>query len=344
MSGGVDSSVAAALLKNEGYDVTGVFMKNWSGKEFGIEGNCPWEQDQADVMAVCKILNIPFRSYNFEKQYRESVISYFFEELKAGRTPNPDVMCNKEIKFKHFLEKSLGMGADLIATGHYARVRYDAKTKNYELLKGLDANKDQSYFLYNLDQQQLAKVLFPIGEYTKPEIRKLAAKFRLPVAKKPDSQGICFIGEINVKQLIKSRLKPKQGDIKDLDSGKTIGKHEGVQFYTIGQREGIGIGGAGEPYYVIGKHAGSNTLVVAKGKQNPALFNRAVKFTSPHFIAKNFDGKSLSAAIRYRQKASRGKLSEDGTFVFDTPQRAVASGQSIVFYQNEKVLGGAIIA
>jgi len=221
LSGGVDSAVSAYLLKEQGYDVTGVYMKNWSGDEFGIQADCPWEEDQKDAEAVCKHLGIPFRSLNFEKQYREKVVEYFFSEYEKGRTPNPDVMCNKEIKFKLFLEKAMDEGADFIATGHYARkLEVDGVNK---MLKGVDSNKDQTYFLYNLTQSQLDKVLFPVGEIEKPEVRRIAEKAGLPNAKKPDSQGICFIGEINVLKFLMSKIPVKEGDIIDIDSGKVVG-------------------------------------------------------------------------------------------------------------------------
>ncbi len=342
LSGGVDSSVSAALLKQEGYDVTGVFMKNWSGDDFGIQAECPWEVDQQDADAVCKKLGIPFKSYNFEKQYRDKVIGYFVEELAAGRTPNPDVMCNKEIKFKLFLERALADGAELIATGHYVRRIFNQITKEFELHKAVDASKDQSYFLNNITQEQLSKSHFPVGHMLKSEVRKLALEFGLPVAKKPDSQGICFVGEINVKEFIKAQLPEKQGEIIDVDSKKVVGKHNGVQFYTIGQREGIGIGGAGEPYYVVDKDKKTNTLIVAKGKNNPELFRQRVNFGTVHHI-NSYPGKKISAAIRYRQKPGDGVFTKPNEFRFKEPQRAVSSGQSIVFYEHTRVLGGAVI-
>jgi tRNA-specific 2-thiouridylase len=346
MSGGVDSSVAAALLKKEGYDITGVFMKNWSGDDFGIQADCPWEKDQKDVENVCKQLDIPFRSFNFEKEYRERVVEYFFAEIRAGRTPNPDVMCNKEIKFGIFLEKSIGMGADMIATGHYARVEFDEQKKQFKLLKGIDNNKDQSYFLNQLTQDQLSKTLFPIGKYEKPEVRELADKYSLSVASKPDSQGICFIGEINVGQFLRANVKIHKGDIVDKDSGEVLGEHDGIEFYTIGQREGLNIGGAEEPYFVIGKDKSANILFVAMGKLNPLLFSNHVKFSEIHLIGKdtlnNMD--AIEASIRYRQKPASGKIDlVNNIFIFDEPQRAIAEGQSIVFYKGEECLGSGVI-
>jgi tRNA-specific 2-thiouridylase len=342
LSGGVDSSVSAALLKQEGYAVTGVFMKNWSGDDFGIQSECPWEVDQKDAELVCKKLGIPFRSYNFERQYRDKVIAYFVEELENGRTPNPDVMCNKEIKFKLFLEKALADGADMIATGHYVRRIFNQISKEFELHKAVDGSKDQSYFLYNITQEQLSKSHFPVGHLLKSEVRKLALEFDLPVAKKPDSQGICFVGEINVKEFIKAQLPEKKGEIIDIDTKKIIGSHHGVQFYTIGQREGIGIGGAGEPYYVVSKDQLTNTLTVAKGKNNPALFRNDVAFAPVHKI-NSYPGKKISAAIRYRQEPGEGEFTGTNKFSFKEPQRAVSSGQSIVFYEHTRVSGGAVI-
>ncbi len=343
MSGGVDSSVAAAILKKQGYLVTGVFMKNWSGDDFGLQADCPWEKDQDDVAAVCKVLDIPFMSFNFEKEYRDKVVSYFFNEFKAGRTPNPDVMCNKEIKFGLFLDKAMSMGADLIATGHYARVRL-AETGEYELLKGVDVNKDQSYFLCELKQQQLAKTLFPVGHLPKTEVRRIAAEFKLLVSNKPDSQGICFIGEINVAQYLRANIKIHKGEIIDADTNKVIGEHDGIEFYTMGQREGLNLGGAKEPYFVVGKDKGSNQLFVAQGKQNPKLFNNIVKFSDLHWINKqeNVNLKNLSAVIRYRQKPENGRLFSN-YFEFDKPQRAIAEGQLLAIYEGEILRAAAVI-
>lgn len=345
MSGGVDSSVAAALLKQEGYDLTGVFMKNWSGDDFGLQADCPWEQDQRDVEAVCKVLDIPFMSFNFEKEYREKVVSYFFNEFKAGRTPNPDVMCNKEIKFGIFLDKSLSMGADLIATGHYARVLQN-KSGEYELLKGLDGNKDQSYFLCELTQEQLSKTLFPIGHLPKPEVRNLAEQFDLPVFDKPDSQGICFVGEINVAQFLRSNIDIHTGEIVDADTGIVVGEHDGIEFYTIGQREGLNLGGASEPYFVVAKDRQNNQLLVAKGKKNPRLYNKVVHFSDLHWINKqdSIDFTKLSAVIRYRQKPDAGIFDlENNRFIFEKPQRAVAAGQLLAIYEEDILRASAVI-
>lgn len=351
MSGGVDSSVAAALLIEQGYDVTGVYMKNWSGDDYGIQADCPWEQDMADVEAVCKQLGIAFRSFNFEDFYRQEVVEYFFSEYEKGRTPNPDVMCNRQIKFGHYLEKSLELGADLIATGHYARVR-QAENGNYELLKGLDANKDQTYFLHQSTQAQLSKTLFPIGHLPKPEVRELAQKFNLSVAAKPDSQGICFIGEINVLQFLKSRLPVKKGDIVDIDSNEKVGEHEGAYFYTRGQRQGLGIGGQAVPYFVVDTDVEKNIVYVGHGHDHSKLQRQIAILEDIHIISggqpESLTNRELTAAVRYRQKPAAGQLQLNGAtnnleFHFDESQRAVTPGQSLVIYDGEVCLGGGTI-
>ena len=344
LSGGVDSAVSAALLVEQGFDVTGVFMKNWSGEDFSLNSDCPWEVDQNDAENVCTTLSIPFKSVNFEKQYRDIVVKYFFEEYSKGRTPNPDVLCNKEIKFKLFLQYATESGADLIATGHYARIEENGNS--FQLLKGIDQNKDQSYFLHRLNQEQLSKSLFPIGDLQKTEVRELAEKFKLPNSKKKDSQGICFIGKIDVQDFLRENIAVKIGDIIDIDSNEIIGTHDGVMFYTIGQREGIGIGGAGMPYYVVSKDSGKNILYVAKGKDNPALYTNTVKFEDIHWINPNDEKQNnISASIRYRHKPSKGDINlSTNEFLFEEPQRAITPGQSIVFYDNDICLGGAIIS
>jgi len=350
LSGGVDSAVCALLLKNQGYNCTGVFMKNWSGDNFGIQADCPWEKDQKDAEAVCQALGIPFRSFNFEKEYREKVVEYFFSEYEKGRTPNPDVMCNKEIKFHLFLKRALEEGADFIATGHYVR-KIAEKDGKEQLLKGIDSNKDQSYFLYNITQEQLKRSLFPVGDYTKPQIREIANQANLPVADKPDSQGICFIGEINVQDFLRSRIKVHRGAIVDIDTKGQVGEHDGVEFYTLGQREGLKIGGAIEPYFVVDKDAVENILYVAMGKVNKALFKDELKIESLHLIDESTDiisltGKALQASVRYRHKPADCKIEiEDGKIEveFETPQRAITPGQSCVIYDGDVCLGGGVI-
>lgn len=350
MSGGVDSSVSAALLKEEGYDVTGVYMKNWSGDNFGIQGDCPWMEDQKDVESVCKKLEIPFRSFNFEKEYREKVVEYFFKEYRAGRTPNPDVMCNKEIKFHLFLQRAIEEGADMIATGHY--VRRNEEDGVFKLLKGVDQNKDQSYFLYNITQEQLSKTLFPIGHLEKSEVRKLAKKFDLPVANKPDSQGICFIGEIDVQEFLRARIKPHKGDIIDIDSGKKVGEHDGVEFFTLGQREGIGVGGTKEPYFVVDKDGAKNILYVGMGTDHSRLYKDTVEVENLHLInseltIEDLQKIKLTASVRYRHKSESCEMflvGDQSSFKFDVPQRAITPGQSLVIYNKDECLGGGVIA
>lgn len=349
LSGGVDSAVSACLLKEQGFNVVGVFMKNWSGDDYGLQSECPWETDQKDAEAVCQKIGIEFRSFNFEKEYRSKVVEYFFNEYSKGRTPNPDVMCNKEIKFKLFLEKALSMGADYIATGHYA-IREDDKNGIAHMYKGVDSNKDQTYFLYNLTGEQLQKVLFPVGNLEKHEVRKLAEKFNLPNAKKPDSQGICFIGEINVLKFLMNRIPEKMGDILDIDTGEKVGEHNGIYFHTIGQRGGLGIGGQQTPYYVVAKDIGKNILYVGHGHNHKAMMKTDIFLENLHLI--NMDVNqvlskdNLSASIRYRHKAEPGRFLEvDGKFLFrfDNPQRAPSSGQSLVIYNDNECLGGGVI-
>jgi len=350
LSGGVDSAVSSCLLKEQGYNVVGVFMKNWSGDDYGLQAECPWEEDQKDAEAVCKQIGIEFRSLNFEKEYRDKVVEYFFNEYSKGRTPNPDVMCNKEIKFKLFLEKAKCLGADLIATGHYA-IRMNDEFGNPHMLKGMDANKDQTYFLYNLTKEQLSKTLFPIGDLQKPEVRKLAERFNLPNAKKPDSQGICFIGEINVLKFLMKRIPEKEGDIIDIDTQKKVGTHKGVYFSTIGQRGGLGVGGQEVPYYVVQKDLEKNIIYVGHGHNHSAMLKTEIEMENLHLINIDLEtdllnDASLRASIRYRHKPETGKLIHKENkyfFVFDKPQRAASSGQSLVIYRDTECLGGGII-
>lgn len=348
LSGGVDSSLSALLLKEAGYNVTGVFLKNWSGDDYGIQSDCPWEKDQQDAENVCKMIGIDFMSYNFEKEYRTKVVEYFFKEYKKGRTPNPDVMCNKEIKFKLFLEKAMSEGADFIATGHYAQIK-KIDNNRISLFKGSDPKKDQSYFLYTLRKEQLKKIIFPVGNLTKDQVRKIAEQKNLPTAKKPDSQGICFIGEINVLKFLMSQIPTRKGDIIDIDSGKIVGEHSGVEFYTIGQRSGLKIGGSSLPYYLAKKDIAKNILYVALGRNNPELFTQEVILEELFLSARDFSELSsltLSASIRYRQNPARCKiLKENNTVrvVFTEPLKTPSSGQSLVLYNNDECLGGGII-
>lgn len=341
LSGGVDSTVSALLLKQAGFEVTGVFMKNWSGEDYGIEDLCPWREDLKSAQEVADYLDIPLKVYNFEKEYRELVIKDFFEQYGLGNTPNPDVLCNKFIKFDKFMQRALEEGADFIATGHYAR------TENGRLFKAKDTLKDQTYFLHQLTSEQLSKSLFPLGDYLKTQVREIASKEGLPNAQKPDSQGICFIGEIDIVDFLKNELKEKEGKIMDADTNKEVGVHKGVWFYTLGQRKGIGIGGSSEPYFVSSKDVKNNILFAVKGKNNPKLWSNEVSVENLHFIDKKDLSKNLSGTVRYRGRDMHGKLllnqANFYTFIFEKKQWAPAPGQSLVIYEGDMCLGGGII-
>ena len=344
MSGGVDSSVAALLLKEQGYDVVGIFMKNWDDTdEFGV---CTATEDFDDVVRVCNQLDIPYYSVNFEKQYWDKVFTYFLDEYKAGRTPNPDVMCNKEIKFKAFLDHAVSLGADYLATGHYAQIRNtDGKI---EMLRGADDNKDQTYFLNQLSQDVLEKVMFPLGHLPKPEVRKIAKEHGLVTAEKKDSTGICFIGERNFKEFLSEYLPAQPGDMKTMD-GEVKGKHDGLMYYTLGQRQGLGIGGAGDPWFVVGKNLKENVLYVEQGYSNELLYSDAllatdVNWINPETMDKEF---TCTAKFRYRQTDSpvTVTIQENGELhvAFEEPERAITPGQAVVFYDGEVCLGGGTI-
>ncbi len=341
LSGGVDSSVAAALLVAQGYDVTGVFMKNWS-EDVG-DFCCSWSEDLEDARRVAQMLGIRFYVWNFEKEYKERVIGYFFSEYKAGRTPNPDVMCNREIKFKLFLEKALRFGADAVATGHYARVV--EKQGSFRLLRGKDGNKDQSYFLCMLGQEELRHILFPVGAYTKPKIRALAKKYRLPTFDKPDSQGICFIGEVDIKQLLMQQIKPRPGDIVDTE-GTKLGRHDGLAFYTLGQRGGLEIGGTG-PYYVVAKDQKKNRVVVSNDPNDPLLWRRQCIVRDVTWTRAMEVPERCGVAIRYRHPAYPARIErsgKDGLLIsFAEAQRAITPGQLAVFYEKDELLGAGVI-
>ncbi len=346
MSGGVDSSVAALLLKEQGYNVIGIFMKNWD--EPDENGICTATVDYEDVQAVCNQIGIPYYTVNFEKEYWDKVFTYFLGEYKKGRTPNPDIMCNKEIKFKAFLEHALKIGADYIATGHYCQV--DHKNGEYRLLRGADSNKDQSYFLCTLNQYQLSKAIFPIGHLTKSQVREIAVKHNLVTAKKKDSTGICFIGERNFGEFLSNYLPAKEGEIRTLD-GEVKGKHVGLMYYTLGQRKGLGIGGSGtgEPWFVVDKDLENNILYVVQGDQHPALYSKGLISTDVHWISDTIflDTLQCTAKFRYRQpdQGVHIKKLDDSTYrvIFDKPQKAVTPGQAVVFYQDEVCLGGGTI-
>jgi tRNA-uridine 2-sulfurtransferase len=339
LSGGVDSSVAAALLKQQGYDVVGVYMKNWSRDLPGMP--CPWKDDYQDAKRVAVQLGIDFKLYDFEKQYQQKVVDYMLDGFKAGITPNPDIMCNQEIKFKLFLETALEDGADMIATGHYASV------KDGRLFMATDDNKDQTYFLYRVSKQALDKTLFPLGGYTKPQVRKLAKKLNLVTAQKKESMGICFVGKIGIKDFLRQYVEEKPGAIVD-HAGNMIGTHDGAIFYTIGQRHGLDVGG-GLPYYVTGKDMAKNEVYVTTDLQDEKLWSRELKLASAHWIEEvpNSD-QGLSVRTRHQAKLIPVKLlnkssGSQWTAELEEDVRAITPGQSAVFYQGGKCLGGGIV-
>ncbi len=339
LSGGVDSSVAALLLKEMGHDVIGMFMKNWEDPS----EHCTAAKDFEDVVSVCSQLDIPYYTINFTKEYREQVFAQFLEGLKKGLTPNPDTLCNREIKFKALFEKALSLGADALATGHYAQIHEPSSN----LLKGTDPNKDQSYFLYGLSSSILEKVLFPVGHLPKDEVRTIARNAGLSTADKKDSTGICFIGERNFKEFVKPHLGSHPGDVKTL-GGKKMGTHDGIAFYTLGQRKGLSIGGPGDAWFVVGKDVQSNVIYVAQGKNHPALFSSCIQINDLNWIGKTPSvGKKYTAKIRYRQPEQSCVIEKLTTNVasirFAIPQRAATPGQALVLYDGEICLGGGII-
>ncbi|MEK7615003.1 MAG: tRNA 2-thiouridine(34) synthase MnmA [Patescibacteria group bacterium] len=349
MSGGVDSSVSAILLLKAGYEVIGAFMKNWSGdvngprcadeENVGSEfQECGWKQERRDAARVAAQLGIPFSTLDFEVDYRRNVVEPMFAEFESGRTPNPDVMCNKYIKFDRFVKEADRLGCAFVATGHYARVQ-DGKIQ-----KGLDQNKDQSYFLWAIDPAILPRVLFPVGDLTKPEVRAIAREAGLPVAEKKDSTGICFVGEVEMSSFLKARIPEDPGNIVTVD-GAIVGKHSGVNFYTIGQRHGLNIGG-GDPYYVVEKRPETKELVVSSNF-HPALFSEDLTATTLNWFEDVQAPRHCEARIRYRQPVQSceiiSKNADRVTVRFKEPQRAVTPGQSIVFYDGEVMLGGGII-
>ncbi|WP_226036995.1 tRNA 2-thiouridine(34) synthase MnmA [Aquibacillus saliphilus] len=344
MSGGVDSSVTALLLKQQGYDVVGIFMKNWDDTD--ENGVCTATEDFDDVVRVCNQIDIPYYAVNFEKQYWDKVFTYFLDEYKAGRTPNPDVMCNKEIKFKAFLEHAISLGADYLATGHYAQV--EKVNDQYQMIRGVDDNKDQTYFLNQLSQDVLAKVMFPLGHLPKKEVRKIAAEHDLATANKKDSTGICFIGERNFKEFLSEYLPAQPGKMTTL-SGVEQGQHQGLMYYTIGQRQGLGIGGPGDPWFVVGKNLKDNVLYVEQGFHNDLLYSDGLIASQLNWISGESPTEKIecTAKFRYRQNDSKvtvvpmgdGKVQVD----FAEAERAITPGQAVVFYQNEVCLGGGTI-
>lgn len=382
LSGGVDSSVAAYLLMEQGYEVIGMFMKNWHDDSVTISNECPWLDDSNDAMIVAQHLGIPFQAIDLSKEYKERIVDYMFAEYQRGRTPNPDVLCNREIKFDIFLNAALKLGADFVATGHYAR---KAETKSgdktlYRLLAGKDPNKDQSYFLCQLTQYQLSKALFPVGELLKPEVREIAKRAGLATAEKKDSQGLCFVGKVHLPDFLQQRLEPKKGKVIEIpfDSpifknanseatlvdatksyelaptlGEIVGEHNGAHYYTIGQRRGLNIGGYEKPLFVIGTDTDKNVIYAGSGDDHPGLYRRGLFIPSSdvHWIRPDLKieigaEQQFLARIRYRQPLEPCNLyqREDGLYIlFDRPQRGVTPGQFAAWYQNDELIGSGVI-
>ncbi len=375
MSGGVDSSLTAALLVEQGYDVTGVYMKNWSQDLPGMK--CPWAEDLADAKRVAVQLGVDFKVFDFEQEYRDKVVGYMIDTYREGRTPNPDIMCNQEVKFKLFLEAALADGADVVATGHYARVEHTVDVDGHSsqttlsetasrptalehasgsdgaadvsstvsasarLLQAVDTNKDQTYFLYRVTSDALAKTLFPLGDYTKPEVRDMARARGLYTATKKESMGICFVGQVGIREFLSQYVETCPGDIIDKVSGKKLGDHDGAIFYTIGQRHGLNIGG-GLPYYVVGKDMDKNEVYASTNLQDEALWRTEIQLGAMHWIGENPGDGEYRIRVRHRAPLVPAKLVGD-TLHLDDAQRAVAPGQSVVMYDGDVCLGGGIV-
>ena len=382
LSGGVDSSVAAYLLKQQDYEVIGLFMKNWHDESVTLSNVCPWLEDSNDAMMVAEKIDIPFQTVDLSTEYKERIVDYMFDEYAAGRTPNPDVLCNREIKFDVFLKLAFSLGADYIATGHYCQketfVNADGKTQ-HRLIRGADSNKDQSYFLCQLTQDQLSKTLFPIGHLQKLEVRKIARKLNLVTAEKKDSQGLCFIGKVSLPDFLQQKLQTKKGNIIEIPfdfykdkptpksmigqsqkttythlDGEAVGRHQGAHFFTIGQRKGLAVGGTPEPLFVIDTDVDENIVYVGQGKEHPGLYRKALKVDSDEIHWVRNDLKiplgvrlEVKARIRYRQplqKATLIKQKEALYVVFEQPQSAITSGQFVAWYQNEELVGSGVIS
>lgn len=343
MSGGVDSSVTALVIKLMGYQTIGMFMRNW--EEIDANGVCTAEEDYKDVIKVCEKLDIPYYSVNFSQEYKDNVFQDFVDEYKAGYTPNPDILCNREIKFKVFFNHAMELGADYLATGHYCQ--HQQKDGEHLLVKGNDTNKDQTYFLYTIQDSVLEKVLFPLGHLEKPKVRELASLYDLATSTKKDSTGICFIGERNFKKFLSQYIKGQKGEFVHLDSGKSLGPHDGLCFYTVGQRKGLGLGGPGGPWFVASKNLENNNVLVVEGDKHPALYTDYLFTTEESWVGKRPTFPlQCQAKVRYRQQDQSCTIYEENNrlkVVFDNPQRAISIRQSVVFYQNDICLGGAII-
>lgn len=344
MSGGVDSSVTAALLAQQGYDVTGMYMKNWTQDLPGMR--CPWADDLADAKRVAVQLGIPFRVYDFQNEYRHLVVEYMINEYKAGRTPNPDIMCNQEVKFKLFLEAALHDGADMIATGHYARVEDRGKREEGREGVGLyipeDTVKDQTYFLYRVTKEALQKTLFPLEIYKKQHVRKIAQEYGLATASKRDSQGICFVGSVGIRDFLSEFVTTEPGVIIDRETGAVVGRHGGAIFYTLGQRHGLELGG-GMPYYVTGKDMDKNEVYVSRNLNDTTLWRKTVELTNMHWIHEApTDSEAITVRMRHRGKLLPAELHGSVLTMHET-ERAVSAGQSAVIYRGDEVLGGGIV-
>ncbi len=382
LSGGVDSSVAAYLLKQQGHEVIGLFMRNWHDTTGTLEGDCPWYDDQVFAELVAKKLDIPFRFVDLSEEYRHRVVDYMFAEYSAGRTPNPDVLCNREIKFDVFLKEALKMGAEYVATGHYCRKQTVVENGQevYKLLAGSDPNKDQSYFLCQLTQEQLRYALFPIGDLLKPEVRRIAEKQKLATAKRKDSQGICFVGKVDLPVFLQQQIAAKQGNVHEIlpswrgyaqqpaeddlaalaeprhytvRDGKKVGTHNGAHFYTIGQRKGLGIGGRKESLFIIATDVKENVIYVGEGDSHPGLYRKALKlqtdalhWVNPKDAMQLGERRSYDVRIRYRQPLQRADLicREDGVYIlFEKPQRGIAAGQFAAWYSGDELVGSGVI-
>ncbi len=384
LSGGVDSSVAAHLLLEQGYEVVGIFMRNWHDESVIINNECPWIDDSNDAMLAAETLGIPFHVLDMSKEYKERIVDYMFREYEAGRTPNPDVLCNREVKFDLFLKAALSLKADFVATGHYCRreVTHDASGREvYRLLAGVDQNKDQSYFLCQLNQYQLSKALFPIGHLQKSEVRQIAREAGLGNADKKDSQGLCFIGKVKLPVFLQQQLQPKSGPIIEVphepklfeateamdetaeqtrsytftpSMGKVIGTHQGAHYYTVGQRKGLGIGGKALPLFILATDAATNTIYVGQGEDHPGLLRKGLRVmtTDIHWLREDLvmgigEERVYKARIRYRQELSACKLIRrtDALHVlFEEPQRGIASGQFVAWYTDDELIGSGVIA
>ena len=378
LSGGVDSSVTAYLLKQQGYQVIGLFMKNWHDDSVTISDECPWLEDSNDALIVAEKLGIPFQTVDLSDTYRKRIVDYMFSEYKAGRTPNPDVLCNREIKFDVFLTIAVSLGADYVATGHYCQKGVVDKDNKeiYQLLKGADPSKDQSYFLCQLNQDQLAKAMFPIGHLQKSEVREIAKKADLITAEKRDSQGLCFIGKVRLPDFLQQQLKPKEGQIIEISSdhsvfrsnrsdaledlsspfkylpemGKVLGKHNGAHYFTVGQRKGLAVGGTALPLFVIGVDTDHNLLYVGQGSDHPGLYRSALKIQKDelHWIRPDLAGDlRVQARIRYRQPLQKASIivKDDATYVkFDQPQSAITPGQFVAWYLENELVGSGVIS